>query len=104
MRFQYASGRPDTPIVGATYDADTGKYDKREGAARSVREPAYRQIDARVEHDWLFDTWSMGLYLDVINVTNATNVEAIQYDFRYRQSSPVTSFPILPTLGVRGTW
>ncbi len=104
VRFQYASGRPDTPVIGATYDADSGTYDKLEGPARSVREPAYRQIDARVEHDWLFDTWSLGLYLDVMNVTNATNVEAIQYDFRYRQSSPVTSFPILPTLGVKGTW
>ena len=103
-RLQFASGRPDTPVIGATYDADTGKYQAIRGEPRSIREPAYRQLDARVEKDWLFDTWSIGVYLDVINVTNATNVEAIQYDYRYRNTSPVTSFPILPTLGVKGTW
>ena len=27
-----------------------------------------------------------------------------QYDYRYRESAPVTGFPILPTLGLRGTW
>ena len=26
------------------------------------------------------------------------------HDYRYRDKSPITSYPILPTLGVRGTW
>jgi TonB family protein len=103
-RFQLASGRPDTPIIGATYDADTGDYVPIRGPARSIRQPTFIQLDARVEHDWLYERWSLGLYLDVINVTNRQNVEAVQYDYRFRQSSPVTSFPILPTLGVKGTW
>lgn len=103
-RFQLASGRPDTPVIGATYDADTGNYDAVLGATRSVRAPTFRQIDVRVEKQWLYDRWSLGLYLDVINVANFSNVEAYEYDYRYRERSPVTSFPILPTLGVRGTW
>ncbi|MEO8846769.1 MAG: TonB family protein [Kofleriaceae bacterium] len=103
-RFQLASGRPDTPVIGATYDADTGRYVPVRGAARSVRDPNFYQLDARVERDWLFERWSFGLYIDVINVLNTTNVEAYQYDYRYRQRSPITSFPILPTLGVKGTW
>ena len=37
-------------------------------------------------------------------VFNLKNVEATQYDYRYRESAPITSFPILPTLGIRGTW
>jgi hypothetical protein len=40
----------------------------------------------------------------VINVLNTSNVEAIQYDYRFRHTAAITSFPILPTLGVRGTW
>jgi hypothetical protein len=103
-RLQFASGRPTTPVIGATYDADAGEYVPINGATRSVREPDFEQLDARVEHDWLYDTWSLGLYIDVINVTNTKNEEAIQWDYRYRHSAPVTSFPILPTLGVRGTW
>lgn len=103
-RFQLASGRPDTPVIGATYDADTGNYDPVRGPFRSTRVPTYRSIDIRVEKVWLYNTWSLGLYLDVINVANFENVEAIEYDYRYRESAPVTSFPILPTLGLRGTW
>ena len=103
-RYQLASGRPDTPVIGATYDADTGLYEPIRGPIRSVRTPLFSQIDVRAEHDWLFERWSFGVYIDVINVTNRKNTEAIQYDYRYRASSPVTSFPILPTLGVKGSW
>src|SRR3569833_1901146 len=103
-RFQLASGRPGRPGGGATYDADSGGYVPVNGPVRSVRDPTFYQLDARVERDWLFDRWSFGLYLDVINVLNTTNVEAYQYDYRYRQRSPITSFPFLPTLGVKGTW
>ncbi|HSR99583.1 MAG TPA: TonB-dependent receptor [Kofleriaceae bacterium] len=103
-RFQVASGRPDTPVIGATYSADTGDYTPIRGDFRSIRTPTFMQLDVRAEHDWLFERWSLGLYIDVINATNRKNTEAVQYDYRYRESSPVTSFPILPTLGVKGTW
>ena len=103
-RFQLATGRPDTPVIGATYDADTGGYDAVLGPRRSVRTPTFRQIDVRAEKVWLYNTWSLGLYLDIINVSNFKNVEAFEYDYRFREKAPITSFPILPTLGLRGTW
>jgi TonB family protein len=104
LRYQFASGRPTTPVIGATYDSDAGSYVPVYGTYRSQRIPAFSQLDARIERDWVFERWSLGGYLDCINVMNTKNVEAIEYDYRYRQSAPVTSFPILPTLGVRGTW
>ena len=103
-RFQVASGRPDTPVIGSTYDADTGSYNAVTGESRSVRTPLFRQLDVRFEKVWLYNTWSLGLYLDIINVANFKNVEATEYDYRYRESAPITSFPLLPTLGLRGTW
>ncbi len=103
-RFQMAAGRPETPVIGSTYNADTGSYDAVLGASRSVRTPTFRQIDVRAEKVWLFNTWSLGVYLDIINVTNTKNTEGTQYDYRYRESAPITSFPFLPTLGLRGTW
>ncbi|MGE0867482.1 MAG: TonB family protein [Kofleriaceae bacterium] len=103
-RFQLSSGRTDTPVIGSTFDADEGDYDAVRGKRRSIRNPTFLQLDVRAEKVWLFNTWSIGAYLDIINVTNAKNTEATEYDYRYRESAPVTSFPILPTLGVRGTW
>jgi hypothetical protein len=103
-RVQMASGRPDTPVIGATFDADTGTYVPLRGPSRSIRDPFFFQVDTRLERDWLYNTWTLGAYIDIINVLNRTNVEAVQYDYRYRQSSPIASYPFLPTLGVRGTW
>ena len=103
-RYQLASGRPDTPVVGATYNADTGDYEPVLGRSRSHRVSNFSQLDVRIEKTWLYKTWSLGLYLDVINVLNTKNTEATDYDYRYRESAPITSFPLFPTLGVRGTW
>lgn len=103
-RFRLTSGRPETPIKGSTYDADEGDYNPVRGEVRSVRTPAFHQLDLRAERTWLFNTWSVGVYLDVQNVYNNPNVEATRYDYRFRESAAVTSVPILPTLGVRGQW
>ena len=103
-RFQLASGRPDTKVVGATYDADCGCYDPVTTGQRTHRIDTFMQLDVRIEKTWLFQLWSIGAYIDIINVTNRKNSEGTDYDYRYRESSPVTSFPIFPTIGVRGTW
>nr|MBA3542197.1 TonB-dependent receptor [Deltaproteobacteria bacterium] len=103
-RYQLSSGRPDTPIIGSTYEADEGDYQSLPGARRSVRTPLYSRLDVRAARQWLFQNWSLEAYLDIINVTYADNVEAFQYDYRFRERAPVTGFPILPTLGVKGTW
>ena len=84
------------------YDADTNGYVPVLGEARSARRKLFQQLDVRAEKTWLYDTWSLGVYLDVQNVLNIENVEATQFDYRYRESSPITSVPLVPTLGVRG--
>ncbi|HEY4059620.1 MAG TPA: TonB family protein [Kofleriaceae bacterium] len=104
VRYQLSTGRPDTPVIGATYDADSGTYIPVKGDKNSIRQPLFTQLDVRAEKTWIYNTWTLGAYLDIINVTNNTNVEATQYDYRFKDSAPVTSFPFLPTLGVRGTW
>ncbi|HVV82756.1 MAG TPA: TonB-dependent receptor [Kofleriaceae bacterium] len=103
-RYQLSTGRPDTPVVGATFDADAGDYRGVSGGFREGRTPTFQQVDVRAERTWVFERWTLGLYLDIQNVFNADNVEAIQWDYRYRQSSPVTGIPFLPTIGIRGTW
>jgi TonB family protein len=103
-RFRYSTGRPQTPVVGGTFDADDGDFRNVSGGFRSTRRKAFQQTDVRVEKTWVFDTWMIGAYLDIQNVFNVENVEATQYDYRRRESAPVTSVPFLPTIGVRGQW
>ena len=103
-RLRVSTGRPETPFVGATLDADGGGFIPVSGGFRAARRAYFQQLDVRAEKTWLFKLWSLGVYLDVQNVTNATNPEATQWDYRYRESAPVSGVPILPTLGVRGAW
>lgn len=103
-RFRLSSGTPTSVVVGSTYDVDDNDYDPIVDEFRGVREPFFHQLDVRVEKTWVFNNWMMGLYLDVQNVYNHDNVEATQYDYRYRESAAVTGVPFLPTLGIRGQW
>jgi hypothetical protein len=101
-RYRLVTGRPDTPILGGTFDADLNGYRPELGDFRSIRRKTFNQLDIRVEKTWLYNTWSLGLYVDVQNALNLENVEATQYDYRFRDSSPITSVPFVPTLGIRG--
>lgn len=103
-RFRLSTGRPITPVIGATFDADDGDYRRVTDTFRSARRKTFQQTDVRLEKTWLFDTWMMGAYLDVQNLFDVENHEAVQYDYRFRESAPVTSIPFLPTIGVRGQW
>jgi hypothetical protein len=91
-------------VIGATFDADCGCYEPVTTGQRTHRIDTFMQLDVRAEKTWLFQLWSIGAYLDIINVTNRKNQEGIDYDYRFRESTPVTSFPIFPTIGVRGSW
>lgn len=103
-RFRLTTGRPITPVVGATYDADTNRYVPLRAETRSGRRATFHELDLRVDKTWTFDTWKIGVYLDVINVYNAENAEATQYDYRFQKTAPVRGVPIVPTLGVKGEW
>ncbi len=103
-RFRLVSGRPTTPVSGSTFDADSGGYQAVNGEATSQRLATFNQLDLRVDKGFLFDRWKLGVYLDVQNVYWAKNPEGYQWDYRYRQEVQIPGLPILPTLGVKGTF
>lgn len=104
LRFRLTTGRPITPVIGASFNADTNAYTPVNGVSRSARRDTFHELDVRIDKTWTFDTWQIGVYLDVINVYNAVNAEATQYDYRFQQTAPVRGVPIVPTLGVKGQW
>ncbi|HET6345430.1 MAG TPA: energy transducer TonB, partial [Myxococcota bacterium] len=105
-RLRLVSGNPTTPSErGQTaYDADEDKYvlDITSVGRNSGRLPMFRQLDVRVEKTWLFDLWKLTGYLELINATNAANVEQYAYDYRFRHKAAVTLLPIIPNIGIKG--
>ena len=101
-RYRYVTGVPTTPVAGSFYDADWNGYTRENGAAGSARNPAFSQLDVRLEHVWTFDAWTLGAYVDVQNIFNQENPEGITFDYRYQQSASIRGLPILPILGIRG--
>ena len=103
-RARYATGNPRTPVVGAVKDELTDSYVPLFGAVNSERLAPFFQVDVRVDKIWVFDNWSLNLYLDVQNVTNARSVEGTQYNYNFSQRADFVGLPIVPILGVKGSW
>lgn len=101
-RFRYATGNPDTPVVGSLYDADLDAYLPVFGDPNSARIPAFHQLDIRIDKRWDFQTWQLGAYLDVQNAYNRANPEGVTYDFNYENQTTITGIPIFPSIGLRG--
>ncbi len=102
LRFRLTTGRPETPILGGTFNADNGRYFPLEGLPGSTRGATFHQLDLRVEKLWTFNRWRLSAYVDVQNIYNAPNPEAILWDYRYRENAPLRGLPFLPTFGVKG--
>ncbi|MFT3837542.1 MAG: TonB family protein [Myxococcaceae bacterium] len=101
-RFRYASGSLVTPIVASLYDTNANYYYPLPGLPWSKRLPDFWQLDVRVDKKFVFDKFSLAVYVDVQNVTNRQNVEGVFYNFNYTQQQYVYGIPILPALGLRG--
>ncbi len=105
-RFRYVTGNPITPVMHTAdlYEVDANTYRRDNGLPRSARDPAFHQLDVRLDKVWVFDWWKLDLFLDVQNVYNQTNVEGYFYDYRFRKAFVVPGVPILPVLGVKGSF
>jgi len=101
-RFRLVSGDPNTPVVGQVYNASTNGYNPIFGAKYSDRLPPFIQLDLRVDKRWIFNHWMMNAYLDLQNVFNRANPEAIQYNYDYTKSRVRSGFPLYPIFGLRG--
>ena len=101
IRFRLVSGNPITPIAGAAYDADSDIYWPMRGKTNSDRLPMFHQLDVRIDKSWKFKYLKFGVYIDVQNVYNHSNVEAYDYNYDYSQRVYFTGLPILPSLGLK---
>jgi outer membrane receptor protein involved in Fe transport len=100
--FRYVSGNPYTPVVGSSYDANVDLYRPVYGEVNSGRNPAFHQLDLRVEKIWKRSWGNLATYLDLQNAYNRRNPEGRYYKYDFSDSRTVPGLPIIPSLGVRG--
>ena len=101
-RLRFATGNPFTPVTGAVFDSDSDLYLPTRGAFFSDRLDPFFQLDLRVDKKWIYDTWVLSVYLDILNVANTKNSEGTRYSYDYSQKEVVQGLPILPALGMKG--
>ncbi|MCX5745557.1 MAG: hypothetical protein NT062_24030, partial [Proteobacteria bacterium] len=59
-RFQLTTGKPYTPVTGASYQADVDLYVPTYGAINSRRVATQHQLDLRIDHTWQMSGWKLG--------------------------------------------
>jgi len=100
--FRLVSGNPQTPVLGALYNADTDEHLPIYGTVNSARAEVFHRLDLRIQKRWNLGEVKLSLYLDLINAYNAQRTETTEYGFDYRTTTGVSGFPLLPVLGLRG--
>jgi TonB family protein len=102
FRWRYVTGFPFTPYVAGILNSDSGRYRPIPGPQLSERVPAFHQLDLRIDKEWAFERWRLSVYLDIQNVYNRENPEAVRYNFDFTQRAYLTGLPIIPGFGIRG--
>jgi TonB family protein len=103
-RFRFSSGNPLTPIVGARRDDGTDVFIPVFGPVNSQRLPNFNQLDIRVDKNFIFDQWSLDLYVDLTNAYNNPAKEGILYNYNYSESAFLEGLPLLPIFGAKGSF
>jgi len=103
LRFRLTSGTPYTDVAGSYFDTQRGQfqpiYSDQENGARL---PAFHSLDLRIEKTWVFQSWLLSGYLELLNAYNRENPEAIVYNYDFTERDYVSGLPILPVFGLRG--
>lgn len=102
VRYRYTTGNPQTPTIGAIYDADADAYVPLKGAPNSTRLNAFQQLDLRIDRKWIFDQWMLTFYFELQNALNRSNPEGTRYNYDFTQQKNISGLPIIPSFGLRG--
>jgi TonB family protein len=100
-RLRYTSGDPYTPFVNGIFNANNAGYECISGNPDTARAPGFFQADVRIDRRFVYNNWSFTPYLDIQNVTNRANPEALFPNYNCQGYSTLTGLPIFPTLGLR---
>jgi len=103
LRFRLTSGTPYNEVVGSYFNSETGQYEPiYSDQENDARLPAFHSLDLRIEKTWVFKSWLLSGYLELLNAYNRDNPEAIVYNYDFTERDYVSGLPILPVFGLKG--
>jgi TonB-dependent receptor-like protein/carboxypeptidase family protein len=92
IAYRSATGKPYTPITGATRDPVRGVYTPVYGRPMSERLPAFRRVDLSASYFSQFSPNLQGVFFVALNnALDRENVYAYRYTADYRRRFPVRS-------------
>ncbi len=100
-RMRFATGEPRTSVVGAFFDARSGRFQPIRGNQNDVRLPAFFAIDARVQRSFAVGHGTLAGYVELQNLSNRANAEEFVYSADFQQQRYLTSLPLLAIAGLR---
>lgn len=92
IKFRLATGNAYTPYNFNGTQSINNYLSERLGATHG--------LDIRVDRRWNFSNWSMVAYIDLQNIYNQKNVNAIRFDYRTMQIDEQSEIGILPSIGI----
>lgn len=104
VRARYTTGTPTPNVTGGLYDSDHDTTYTYVALNDPTRLPGFFAMDVRVAKRFRWGPVGFQAVLEVLNVTNHSNVESRVYSFDRRSSIPVTGLPIVPSVGLRGEY
>jgi TonB family protein len=106
-RFRLVSGPLYTPTTAGAFDASVGsQLGVSAYPPDGQRLPLFWEVDVRADKTWIVHVLKremrISAYIDIENLFNANDPQAVQYNFNYTQSANINGLPILPIIGLRG--
>jgi vitamin B12 transporter len=92
IAYRYATGRPFTPVVSATFDPARSVWMPAYGTPMSERLPDFHRLDLSVGHiRRVGESLQAVLFYSLSNALDRENVHAYRYTADYRERIPVRS-------------
>jgi hypothetical protein len=90
--FRHATGKPYTPVIGATFDSVTAVWDPRYGVPNSERLPGAERLDLAISRVTYLGPRTMLVYFfSLENVLDRVNLYEYTYNADYTQRIPIRS-------------
>lgn len=117
-KWQYASGNPYTPLTceenvkqpcaKQVFNNNRWRQIPIYGEINSFRYDPFHRLDIRINKDFIFSSWKMSLYLELLNAYNRKNILTFDYDENYARDEKgnvikdiVSQLPIVPYIGIK---